>query len=351
SDTMKAAVCWARAARLLPDTLAEKRTAYRTRAANAMDFLRERAKPCGDHGFDRGFHGAPPDYAVPDEWMTRDLLQHCWAATELAKDDESFLPEAVALANRVVARQVPASEAGRYDGLYGHFRTFDTGDLIEKAWCHNLENKIAGADAGGHFPHWVLPLLTLAEAFPAHPDSPRFRECVRDFAYGYFLPACSRNPFYLLPLGYYEGQGLVSFAGLWHGMNAAYGLAAALAWEFERAFGDAAFRAVYTGNLQWIAGLNAGLTRESLAGSTLFDTEIAAGIAVPVSLIHGIGTRCAGSWLNIKGAICNGFAVGAQFKFDIPANTENDAPTSFTDEDWISHAGAWLSALSRKQRA
>ncbi|MBC8140774.1 MAG: hypothetical protein H7Y38_04970, partial [Armatimonadetes bacterium] len=39
SDTMKAAVCWARAARLLPDTLAEKRTAYRTRAANAMDFL------------------------------------------------------------------------------------------------------------------------------------------------------------------------------------------------------------------------------------------------------------------------------------------------------------------------
>lgn len=90
-------------------------------------------------------------------------------------------------------------------------------------------------------------------------------------------------------------------------MTPCYGLAAALAWEFERAFNDPTFRNIYTGNLQWIAGLNAGLTAESLAGCVMFDTEIALGEAIPVSQIHGIGTRTAGSWLHIKGAICNGF--------------------------------------------
>lgn len=350
SDTTKAAVCWARAARLLSGAHAGKKSEYKDRAVRAMAFMRERAKPCGAHGFHRQFHGAADDYVVPDEWMTRDLLQHLWAATELVQAGEpDFLDEAVALAEQVMARQVPSSDAAKYDGLYGHFRTFATGDLIEQAWCHNLEGKIAGADTGGHFPHWVVPLLYLSERYPDHPDAPRWRECVRDFAYGYFLPACSRNPFYLLPQGWYEGEGLVWFAGLWHGMNAAYGLAAALAWEFERSFEDDAFRNVFTGNVQWIAGLNAGITRDSLKGSVLFDTEIEPGVAMPVSLIHGIGARSAGCWLNIKGAIGNGFATGAQFKFDVPPTQVNDAPSSFTDEDWISHAGAWLSALARRQ--
>jgi hypothetical protein len=68
-------------------------------------------------------------------------------------------------------------------------------------------------------------------------------------------------------------------------------------------------------------------------------------------MICGIGTRTAGSWLNLPGAICNGFATGDQFQWDTPPIRAADGPHSFTDEDWITHAGAWLSAISRLKQA
>ncbi len=40
-------------------------------------------------------------------------------------------------------------------------------------------------------------------------------------------------------------------------MNSTYGLAAALAFEFGRFFGATGFLGLATGNLQWLAGLNA----------------------------------------------------------------------------------------------
>ena len=71
------------------------------------------------------------------------------------------------------------------------------------------------------------------------------------------------------------------------------------------------------------------------------------GEALPHSLIYGIGARWGGSWLAVRGAIGNGFSMGAQFKFDVAPTVANDGPSTFTDEDWITHAGAWLSALAR----
>jgi len=51
--------------------------------------------------------------------------------------------------------------------------------------------------------------------------------------------------------------------------------------------------------------------------------------------------------MNIRGSICNGFSTGEQFRFDVAATRANDGPFTFTDEDWVTHAGDWLSAMAR----
>lgn len=352
ADVGLAALAWARVARCLSDANEAKQEEYASRAENALRWL-ETARPLGGKGFNAWNHGAPPDAPVPDEWMTRDLLTQMWASFELAqvgevlKDDgDPYWQKGADLAERILARQVTKEQP---EGtLFGHFRTFDSTDYTEKAWIHHGDGGY-GADCGGTFPNYVLPLLRMSEAWPEHPQAARWKQAVHDFAYGYLLPACRANPFYLLPLGYFSGQGLLWFAGLWHGMNAAYGLTAALALEFERAFDDPAFRQIATGNLQWIAGLNAGVTAESLFAAHMFSMDIPEGVALPCSMMQGVGNQRAGNWMSIRGSICNGFSVGDQFRFDVEPTAAVDGPHAFTDEDWITHAGGWLSALARLQ--
>ena len=345
ADVDKAALAWTRAAVLLSDVHAEKRRDYQNRAERAMNWTLN-SRPNNAAGFSKINHGAPPDAPVPDERMTRDLLMTLWAALEVTLAGHGDLQlECMALAEIILARQVGRSQSE--GGFYGHFRTFDSAEYTEKAWIHNGEGNVWGVDVGGHFPHYILPLLKMVEAWPNHADALKWNHAIQDFAYGYFLPACRANPFYLLPLGYFQGQGLLSFAGLWHGMNGAYGLAAALAAEFAEFFHDAAFLEIAAGNLQWIAGLNAGVTQESLFASVIYGADIPENAVLPCSMIHGVGKNFAGSWLNLRGAICNGFSVGDQFKFDLAATKENDAPSAFTDEDWITHSGNWLSGLAR----
>jgi hypothetical protein len=79
----------------------------------------------------------------------------------------------------------------------------------------------------------------------------------------------------------------------------------------------------------------------------MFDTDIPEHEALPASMIHGVGQRWAGGWTTMRGSICNGFATGEQFKFDVPPTLENDSKITFTDEDWITHCGGWLSGCSR----
>ncbi len=241
----------------------------------------------------------------------------------------------------VLARQVTAdAPEGEY---FGHFRAFDGYPFTEKAWSHHQ----FGFNCGLVFPHYVLPLLMMLEG-RAFPDrAQRWQTALENFAYHYFLPACRANPFWLLPNGYFTEVGLIWFCGLGHGMNAAYGWAAVLALEFARFFRDPVFHKIAFGDLQWIAGLNAGLTRESLAGSWKFRAELPEGVAVPCSMIHRVGDFTAGSWLDIPGSICNGFDVDEQFKLNTEPSAAVDAPRLFTDEDWITHAGAWLSAVAR----
>lgn len=343
-DAAKAIVAWARAARLATGLDAARREDWARRAAEAWRWM-ERAGPPEPESFDPAPHGAAADFRPAPDWATYQLVLQAWAALELVELGREELADRVAdLLARVAERQIiEPTEAG----VHGHFRLFSCGGLTNKAWSHHLPKHRLGYDLGATFPDYLLPFLRALRRWPTHAQAPIWEGVLRRFAYGYFLPASRANPFGILPLGDFGAEGLLWFAGSWHGANSLYALSAALALEFARHFDDAAFVAVAEGNLQWIAGLNCGLTRRSLEFSLVFSTDVPPGRAVPVSMIFGVGRRWAGSYLNLRGSICNGFGAGQPFLFDVPPRREFDGPTAFTDEDWITHAGAWLSGVAR----
>lgn len=340
-DSAQAVVALAHAGRLLADTFPDKSQEYIHRAVRAMNYLILEAKPFGGLNFSAMNHGAPEDFRVPDEFMTRDLAMMLWGCVQLwAAGQTPYQRHAVRLAREVMARQVPESRSE--DGLYGHFYTFASADFTEKANTHHH----VGHDTGSTFPHYIAPLLDMATRWDSHPDAPLWRACVRRFAEGYLIPACKRNPFYLLPVGYFRGKGLMSFCGPWHGINTSYGFGAALAAACMGVSSDPALRQIVVGNLQWICGLNAGITRQSFEGCVLWREEIPEGVALPYSQIYGVGRRWTGCWTGIRGSVPNGFDVNPQFQLVVAPDNEKDEPLLYTDEDWIPHGAGFLAGLT-----
>lgn len=342
-DVAKAALVLARAARLLTPTeptasadfLGRAEKAFQWIAWNGPVFQPASFNPCADCGSGGDcllcftFANGAPDGFVParTEWKSCDLLMMCGAALELYKAGKPELKDsALAYARRVMARQISTDRA-EY-GLYGHFRAFESASFSEKSWTHHD----FGFDVGSTFPHYLIPLIEMAGLFKEHPEAPLWRQTVQDFTTGYLLPACSTNPFHLLPAGCFPGQGVLHFSGLWHGMNGAYASTAALACDLRRFLKEPGLDTLIAGNLNWIAGLNSGFVENNRA--------------LPYSMIYGAGERFRGSWTRIPGSICNGFDADPQFAITEP-KAVSDGPNYFTDEDWITHGGAWLSALSR----
>ena len=345
-DQAKAAVALTRASRFLTDINREKSEEYLQRAIKLYEFILNDLKPYGQEGFSALNHGAPDNFRVPDEFMTRDLIMMMWAGMELwISGQMKYREEVIRLANKVMTRQI--SEEQSENDLYGHFKTFASCNFAEKANTHHH----IGHDTGATFPHYVIPFMLMCDRWYDHPDVELWRKTVKDFAYGYFLPACEENPFYLLPVGYFKQEGLLEFCGPWHGINTTIGFAASLAVELEQFTGDGDFRKIAVGNTQWIAGLNAGITRESLKGCVVWKDDIEKGVARPYSQICGIGNNSVGCWTGIKGTIPNGFNVNPQFQLTVEPTVENDGPRLYTDEGWIPHAGGWVSALTKIRNA
>jgi len=339
-DQGQSVVALARAARYIYELDPARSLDYLNRAAHAYEFLTRQCRPSNLPNFSAQLHGAPAGY-VPTSWMTGDLMMMVWGGLELANSGRpEYLEEAVRRAREVLRRQVRQDAP---EGIFfGHFRTFEDGAFTEKAFIHHH----VGYDTGILFNHYIFPLMELCRQLPDHADAALWRQAVHNFAYGYFLPACRANPFNLLPQGFYSGQGLLAFCGPWHGFNVCYGYAAALAAQLEPFFSDKQFRTIAVGNLQWIAGLNAGFSSQSFEGSVLWREEIPAGEAVPYSLIEGFGQRSVKSWSGIRGSIGNGFCTNRQFNLKVEPTAENDGPWRYSDEDWIPHAGGWASALA-----
>lgn len=342
-DVSKAVIAWSMSTRLLDPELDADRKRFHKAAVRAMAWL-VKATPPGKKGWLACVHGVPQDYVPPTEWMTNELVINAWAALELSKIGECVYQEnAFADLRRIAARQITEGESS----LYGHFRLFDTGDLLELTWSHHLPKGEVGSDTGATYPNYLLPFIMALRMHPDHPDAELWRTTLKRFTYGYLIPICKATPFGIVPLGIFPNEGPLWFAGAWHGFNCSYALTAALALELKTLFPEPALDEIAHSNLLWIAGLNAGITAESLAGCVIWKRDIPEGRALPVSMINGIGARWAGTWFNVRGAICNGFSNGEQFVWDVPPKKEFDAPFTFTDENWITHGGAWLSAVSR----
>ena len=115
--------------------------------------------------------------------------------------------------------------------------------------------------------------------------------------------------------------------------------------KLARVFNDPELASIGYANMQWIAGLNCGLTQKGLEESVVYQTDLDEGLALPVSMICGVGHFTAGSWFQTRGVICNGFSQGKQFQIDTDPSPSEDRPDSFTDEDWIAHSAGWITGL------
>jgi hypothetical protein len=351
-DAAKAVVALLRAVRFLPSGFDLQRGRYREAAWQAAAWLRQGARPMGDYSYSRFQRGLPEKTPIPaDEWQTRDLIFLCWGALEMARAGDPDAREAcTGYARAILSRQI--SEVASEGGFFGQFREFDSLPHSEKAWAHGIiENKF-GADMGGLYPNYLMPMIEMLKLWPDHVDAPSWRQALEQFTYGYLIPACGKNPFHLIPLGIFGEEGPIWFCGTFHGTNSVYGYTAALAFELAGLLGEPLLLDIAYGNLQWLAGLNAGITREGLAeGSVVYSADVPEGMALPASMICGVGKRSAGSWFATRGVICNGFTTGRQFVYDVAPLKANDRPASFTDEDWIPHSAGWLTALIRMRSA
>jgi hypothetical protein len=335
-NVAKTAMILARISRLIKDENPAKSAEYKSRSIKSYQWL-EKYGPVMHWGYDDSFaitHGAPYNMRrAPREYMTRDLVMMMWASLELYKCGETECKQkTVDYAQKIMARQVPEKKAE--EGLYGHFYTFGSYDFTEKAniHCGAWASNYKAYNQGGHFPHYLIPMIEMGRIWSDHPDAEKWAQTVHDFAYGYFIPATGRNPFLILPAGYYQGIGLLNFSGWYHGHNKIFGYAAALALEFYQLYDDPDFLAIATGNLQWIAGLHSGFSGN--------DEESSA------SMIVGIGNAWKADWDAMKGTITNGFESDGQFKLSRPS-LETDKPVVFGDEGGIHHPAGWISGLSR----
>ncbi len=269
-------------------------------------------------------HDAPENLKIPPkQHRTRELLSFLQASLALYKaGDKSMEQKAFSLTKEILSRQIPREKDQH--GLFGHFYTFSGYDFSEKAnyHCGAWDLPYKNYNQGAHKPYWVMPLFEMIELFPSHSDALKIKKALKDFAYGFFKPACFDNPFWILPAGVYKKDGILYFSGWYHGHAKIYGYAAVLAMKFYRFFGDEDFLRIATANMQWIAGLN-------LAG---------------ISFIVGIGDKFAKDWNALRGTIINGFSSSKQFSIS-PVSADTDLPTFLDDEGGIHHCAGFLSGL------
>ncbi len=347
NDAVKAVIAFARGSRVLPGSFNDRKETYRKSAELTFNWLQKKAKPMGNYGLSLFQRALPEGTVIPEnEWQTRDLVSLCWAALELSKLGMAGAKDAAtAYARQIMARQI--TEEKNENSYWGHFLEYPGMTHSEKSWIHGIVGKDFGADIGGVYPNYLMPLIEMTKLWPDHEDVPKWKETLKKFTYGYLIPACKANPFYIVPQGIFGSEGAVWFCGTFHGTNTIYGFTAALAMELAGMFNEPLLREIAYGNLQWLAGLNGGITKENLRASVVFSTDVPEGIALPASMMCGVGKRWAGTWFQTRGVICNGFSTGKQFVYDTEPKKENDGPFSLTDEDWIPHSAAWLTGLVR----
>ncbi len=276
-----------------------------------------------------------------EEKMTRDIMMELWAGLQLYSSGIVSVKEQLfLLTEEILSRQISKNDAEA--GFWGHFREFSNSRHSEKANTHHD----VGHDTGAVIGFNILPLMEMCTRFYEHPSTPRIKAAIVQFAKNFVIPACQANPFDLLPQGVFGEEGLLDFCGPWHGTNVTYGYFASMATKLAAFVGEPYLYQIAVGNIQWICGLHAGVTKESMEGCVYWRETIPEGEAIAYSQILGVGQRCVKGWSTIKGTILNGFATNPQFTLQVPPTKSNDGPWLYTDEDWVPHAGGFTSAVA-----
>jgi len=340
------------------NALATATLAYSGRVFSAIDFKRSSLylkasektiaywKSGERYGMKENFHatsyGFEENAPIPNSDKTHDLFMILWATVELCKAGLNYRDDVVEIANSIINRQV--SKDQNIKGFYGNFYTYEGYQKTERANTHHH----VGYDTGIVIPHFIAPFVDMLRMWPKHKDAIKWKKLIDDFVEGYFIPACQTNPFFLLPMAIDEDTGVLQFLSTWHGINATYGFTAALAAKLEGFLGKKELRMIAVGNLQWIAGLNSGIYPSMLVGCVTWttDSDLNDDRYTAFSQIVGIGKRSVGCWSGIKGSIVNGICAMKQFHLPEQIDPKDDLPAYFGDEDWIPHAGGWLSGLA-----
>lgn len=340
-DTAQAVIALAKASVILVERYPQCSAEYLKLAIAGYEYILCGLKPYGEDGLNRELLDIPKGAELPDEFMTKDLFLFLEAGISLYRAGQfCYKDSLIGFADQIAARQIPEEE--NEDGLYGHFYVFDSLKISEKNFTHHH----CGHDCGGIFFNYLRPLMDLAITLDYHEKAGIWKKIIERYTVSYFIPVCRKNPFNLLPVGYYKGEGWLNFCGPWHGFNAMMGYTAALALELIRFVPRKELYDIAISNIQWVCGTNAGVCKESFDTCVFWKEDIPENGVVSFSQIMGIGRRSVYCWTDIIGTIPNGFCVNSQFKFDVPNKFENDGPVRYTDEDWIPHSAGFISALA-----
>jgi hypothetical protein len=281
----------------------------------------------------RKIYGKYPPWLPPAALRTRDRLLLIWAGTALYRstNDLRYRDRAVEEARFVCGHLQVLDGTALESGLYGFFRVWEDREEYQKGW----EHAGWGYGCGAVLPDELTGFFNLIELFPEDADYHRWVYTLRQYAYGYMLPASRLSPFGIMPLGVFEDR-VMFFGPSWHGFNGMYGRYARLAMQMARFFEDIRFQEIATACLQWVMGLNTGVPSDG-------------GKYEGLSWISGVGAHAVQAWTGIQGSICNGFCASPQFEMAHLDDIE-DAPAYVTGEEWIVHNGGFLSGLAEIEK-
>ena len=340
-DSGESVIALAKAAGVLFEVYPEQSAKYLKWAKLGYEYILHEMKTYSEDGLNREYLGIPEDAVIPNEFMTKDLFLFMWAGITLYKLGQYQYEESIlSYAKQIAARQIPEEEAE--DGLYGHFYMYNSLKVSEKNFIHHH----VGYDAGGMFHGYVRTFCELCKLWFDRKEVAQWKKILEEYTRHFFIPACKKNPFNLMPLGYYKGEGWLNFCGPWHGFNATIGFTASLALELIEFVPEPYLQEIAVSNIQWICGVNAGLTKGAFDSCAFWEEDIPEDKYISYSQIMGIGTKTIFCWSNIVGTIPNGFNVNSQFRFDVPNKLENDGPVRYTDEDWIPHSAGFIAAMT-----
>jgi hypothetical protein len=264
---------------------------------------------------------------------------------ESMREKSKYLVTAKRVAAELERRQYGEIESP-LDGVVGMFHEFsDASGPARNAFL--LESAQAGVSLIGNYDFTSLSgFIDLLTLLPEDEESARWHRTIQLWANGYQAAAAARNPLGIAPVTVYastqgtEGPPAVYwFGNHLHGGNEIPGQAAHSLLEVGNYLNDAGFYALAVNDVQFYAGVNAGIGAQHQ----------------PSTFIKGIGAKAlVGPYMEASapiGSVANGYSSTGSFSpsfyvnYDatqaIPVDSVGDGATT-GQESWILHSHSYV---------